>query len=230
VTGELDVSSASKTSSRSLMMAVLIGFILMAAAVLFVLFNRLANQPANTVNTGVAIVDAGSVFTGGTPIDPPREMDDFTLTGNDGEPISLSDLRGKIVLLYFGYTRCPDFCPTTIANFKRVREMLGPDDDKVAFVMVSIDGTRDTPAEMKKYLSNFDSTFIGMTGKESDVEGIAIDYNVTSETQAGGSTDEYNMDHTPSSYMIDTQGRWVMEYMYGTEPDVITEEIRRMVG
>ena len=224
------MSSTPKSTSRSLMMAVLIGFILVAAAVLFVLFNRIASQPASTVNTGAAIVDSASVFTGGTPIDPPRELKDFMLTGNDGEPISLSDLRGKITLLYFGYTHCPDFCPTTMANFKRVREMLGADADKVAFVMVSIDGTRDTPDEMKKFLANFDSSFIGMTGKESDVEGIAIDYNVTAETQAGGNADQYNVDHTPSAYMIDAQGRLVMEYMYGTTPDVMTEDIQKMIG
>lgn len=224
------MSSTSKSTSRGLMMAVLIGFILVAAAVLFVLFNRIANQPASTVNTGSAIVDSASVFTGGTPIDPPRELKDFMLTGNDGEPISLSDLRGKITLLYFGYTHCPDFCPTTMTTFKRVREMLGADADKAAFVMVSIDGTRDTPDEMKKFLSNFDSSFIGMTGKESDVEGIAIDYDVTAEVQAGGSADQYNVDHTPSSYLIDAQGRLVMEYMYGTEPDVITQDIQKMLS
>jgi protein SCO1 len=222
--------STPKNTSRSLMMIILIIVILVAAAVLFVLFNRIANQPANGVNTGAAIVDSASVFTGGTPIDPPREMNDFTLTDNDGGPISLSDLRGKVTLLYFGYTHCPDFCPTTMANYKRVKEMLGESADQVAFVMVSIDGTRDTPGEMKKYLGNFDPAFIGMTGSESDVEGIAIDYNVTAETQSGGSTDEYNVDHTPSLYMIDLQGRLVMEYMYGTEPDVITEDIQKLLG
>ncbi len=226
----MSTESTPKNTSRSLMMIILVVVILVAAAVLFVLFNRIANQPANTINTGAAIVDSASVFTGGTPIDPPREMDDFTLTSNDGEPISLSDLRGKVTLLYFGYTHCPDFCPTTMANYKRVKEMLGADADQVAFVMVSIDGTRDTPAEMKKYLGNFDSTFIGMTGSEIDVEGIAIDYNVTSETLAGSSAEEYNMDHTPSLYMIDAQGRLVMEYMYGTEPDVITGDIQKHLG
>lgn len=222
--------SAPKNTSRSLMMAVLVVFILAAAAVLFMLFNRIANQPANTINTGAAIVDSASVFTGGTPIDPPRELKDFTLTGHDGEPISLSDLRGKITLLYFGYTHCPDFCPTTMVNYKRVKEKLGASAEQVAFVLVSIDGTRDTPAEMKKYLENIDPAFIGMTGSESDVEGIAIEYNVTSEAQAGGSAGQYNVDHTPSVYMIDTQGRLVMEYMYGTEPDVITEDILKRLG
>jgi protein SCO1/2 len=210
------------------MLVILVGFILVAAVVLFVLFNRVANQPANTINTGAAIVDAGSVFTGGTPIDPPREMDDFTLTGNDGEPISLSDLRGKIALIYFGYTHCPDFCPTTMTTYKRVKQMLGGNAEQVAFVMVSIDGTRDTPDEMNKYLGNFDPAFIGMTGSESDVEGIAIDYNVTAEALEG-SADPYNVDHTPSVYMIDAQGRLVMEYMYGTEPDVITDDVRKLL-
>lgn len=222
--------SAPKGAPRSLMMIVLVVFILAAAAVLFVLFNRIANQPTNMVNTGAALVDSASVFTGGMPIDPPREMPDFTLTDNDGEPISLSDLRGKITLLYFGYTHCPDLCPTTMSSYKRVKAMLGETADRVAFVMVSIDGRRDTPAEMKKYLGQFDPAFIGMTGSESDVEGIAISYHVTAEAQVEGSAGQYNVDHTSSLYMIDARGRLVMEYMYGTEPDVIAEDIQRMLG
>ena len=117
-----------------------------------------------------------------------------------------------------------------MTTFKRVKEMIGDKAHQVAFLMVSIDGTRDTPEEMKTYLAKFDTAFIGMTGSENDVEKIAIDYNVTTEVQPADSANQYTVDHTPSVYMIDAQGRLVMEYMYGTEPDVMVEEIQKLLS
>jgi protein SCO1/2 len=211
-------------------LAVISSIMIVVVVAAFIIFSRVINPPAETVNTGAAIVDSASVFTGGTPIDPPRQLPDFTLTNQTGDPISLSDLQGQIVLLYFGYTHCPDFCPNTMSDFKRVKAALAGDADKISFVLISVDGQRDTPEEMNTYLNKFDPDFIGMTGDEQEVLRIGQDYELYVEKQAGSSADDYMINHNPSIFMIDAQGRLVIVYMYGTEVEVITEDIQRMLS
>ncbi|MCG8350106.1 MAG: SCO family protein, partial [Chloroflexales bacterium] len=110
-----------------------------------------------------AIVDE-SLEQQGTPIEPPRQLTDFSLPGSTGETLSLSDLRGKMVLVYFGYTFCPDFCPMTLADFARIKQELGAQADQVVFMMISVDAERDTPEVLARYMSAFDEDFIGLTG------------------------------------------------------------------
>lgn len=219
-----------KNRSRPMRLTVLLVVIALAVAGLYIFFDQLANRGGNTVNTGAAIVDAAAVFTGGMPIDPPRELKDFTLTSHKNTPFSLSDLRGRTALIYFGYTHCPDFCPITMSDFKQVKAALGEDAGQVAFVLISIDGARDTPDVLDAYLKNFDETFIGMTGSEDDIARISVDYELYVERQAGGSADDYLLDHQSSIFVVDAQGRLTMVYMHGTEPEVIVEDLRRLLS
>ncbi len=98
----------------------------------------------------------------GSVIEPPKPLTDWTIPDQHGQPFSLGDQRGKVMLLYFGYTNCPDFCPTMMGDWKQMREQLGSDAENVRFAMVSIDPERDTEQVLAQYLQRFDPTFIGL--------------------------------------------------------------------
>src|SRR5258706_2822356 len=100
----------------------------------------------------------------GTVLYPPRQLQDFTLTNQAGKPMKLSDLRGQIALVFFGYTNCPDVCPIVVSNFTQIKAALGDKASKVAFVFISVDGKHDTPEVLTRWLGAFDPTFIGLTG------------------------------------------------------------------
>ncbi len=210
-------------NNRTPLMILISVLLVIIAVVLFFVFSQLMNNPEEaTIASGAAIVNSDSYFDGSNVIDPPRELKDFTLTSQEGTPISLSDLRGKVVLIYFGYTNCPDICPITLGDFKQIKQDLGDKADQMAFVMVSVDGERDTPERMKSFLSNFDPEFIGMTGDEATLRAIVPDYNVVFEKQNG---ENYAVDHTASLFMVDPEGRLTTIFDFATEPDVIVEGI-----
>jgi len=167
----------------------------------------------------------------GTDIEPPREVADFTLTSHTGDPLSLSDLEGSPVLLYFGYTFCPDICPTTLAEFVRVKRLLGDDADQVHFVFVSVDGERDTPEVLARYLPAFDKDFIGLTGEENIIRKIGADYGLFFQKQdVSGTSADYLIDHTAASFLIDSERRLRTIYGYGTPADVISQDIRDVLN
>jgi protein SCO1/2 len=167
----------------------------------------------------------------GVAIDPPRLMPDFTLTGTDGKPMRLSDLRGKAVVLFFGYTHCPDICPFSLSQFIRIKQGLGDDAQKVNFVMVSVDGTRDTPEVLGKYVRAFDTTFIGLTGDENEVRQIGLNYGVHFEKQApSGEDNAYIVAHTTYTYLLDSQGRWQMVFPFKTPVDSEVADIKGILA
>lgn len=168
-------------------------------AVAFVLYLLAATSPPTTTNTGAAIVDSQNVYDGSTVIDPPRQLQDFTLTTQTGAPLSLSELRGRIALLFFGYTHCPDFCPATLLAYRRIEEMLGDNAGEVAFVFISVDGERDTPEVVADYLDERGvADFVtGMTGDEATVQRVGADYGLYVDILRATETDEdYLVDHS----------------------------------
>jgi protein SCO1/2 len=209
-----------------LLIAALVAGVVVVALLLFLVFNRLVNAPADT---GAALVDPANAFDGGTRIDPPRPLGDFTLTSHTGDPLSLSDLKGKPTLLYFGYTGCPDVCPMTLGDYVRVKSALGDQADSVNFVMVSVDAKRDTPARLARYLGGFDPAFIGMTGDELTLRRIGVDYGLYFEIHDDGQTENYLVDHTASMFLIDPEMRLVTIYAFGTEPSVIAADLEAML-
>ncbi|MEW6581042.1 MAG: SCO family protein [Chloroflexota bacterium] len=138
-------------------------------------------------------------------------------------------MRGKVALLFFGYTNCPDVCPTTLAEFKRVKALLGEDAARVAFVFVSVDGERDTPEQLAAYVRAFDPEFIGLTGDDATIRAIARDYGVfyqrvSYEESAAG----YLVDHTASTFGVDQEGRLRLVFSYGTDPAAIVARVRAL--
>lgn len=214
-----------RKSPRLLLLVVLILSLSITIGSVFFIIYRLATQ---TTDTGAAVIDPDNYFDGSTAVDPPRQLSDFTLTGNDGKPLSLSDLQGKVTLLSFGYTNCPDVCPQTMGDFERVKEKLGAQADEVNFLLISVDGVRDTPEVMQRYMSAFDPAFLGMTGTEDDLKRIGGDYGLyfRANPEKDGA---YTVDHTAGIFMIDREGFLRTIFTFGTEPDVITGHVQELL-
>ncbi|MCL5997606.1 MAG: SCO family protein [Chloroflexi bacterium] len=166
----------------------------------------------------------------GVTVDPPRQMPDFTLTDHDGKPMKLSNLRGKAVLIFFGYTHCPDICPLSLADFRLVKNELGDDAQKINFVMISVDGSRDTPEVMKRYVKAFDPGFIGLTGDEVTVRKIGINYGVHFEKQEPtGTAAAYLVAHTSYTYLLDAEGEWRMVFPFKTPAESVAADVRQVL-
>ena len=165
-------------------------------------------------------------------IDPPQLMPDFTLTNQDGQPTKLSDLtRDKAVMIFFGYTHCPDVCPLSMGDFKAYKKALGDAAEDVRFVMVSIDGERDTPEVMKRYVTAFDPEFIGLTGSENEVRQIGLRYGVHFQKEKPqGTQAAYLVSHTSYSYLVDKDGRWRVVFPFRAGAKVVAEDIRTVLA
>lgn len=166
----------------------------------------------------------------GSVVDPPRALADFTLTGHTGEPISLSSFRGSPVLLFFGYTYCPDICPATLSDFHKAAKLLGPDAERVKFVFISVDGDRDTPERLARYVQAFGPEMIGMTGAEGDIRRIGADYGLYFARKEMGADKPYLVDHTATAYLINQNGELVMVYPFNTPADVMAADLHHLLG
>jgi protein SCO1/2 len=156
----------------------------------------------------------------GTVINPPTAAPGFTLTSQSGATVSLEDFRGKYVLLFFGYTNCPDVCPTTTAILKRVRAQLETDAERVQVILVTTDPKRDTPERLAFFVSKFDPAFLGLTGSQADLAKSWKDYGVT--VMGNGET------HSSRTYLIDPQGRMRAVYPSNLAAELIAADLRRL--
>jgi protein SCO1/2 len=172
-----------------------------AAALLFALGARAADAP---------VLKAG-VF------DPPRQAPEFSLQGSDGRTLTLSRFRDKVVVLGFGYTSCPDVCPTTLSTLAQMRRKLGAEAADVQIVYVTVDPERDTVERMREYLGNFNSAFIGATGGAEQLAAVRKDYGVQAEKKTFASG--YAVAHSSYTYLIDRKGRLRALMPYGRSPD-----------
>ena len=132
---------------------------------------------------------------------------EFTLTDPSGKTRTLAEFRGKVVVMFFGYTRCPDVCPTTLAELKAVKEQLGEDGKRLQVLFVTVDPQRDTPRLLAEYVPAFDPSFIGLYGDAAATTKIAKDFRVFYQKVPGKTPDGYTVDHTAGSYVFDPQGR-----------------------
>lgn len=168
--------------------------------------------------------------TTGTLLNPPKQLADFTLTSHTGKPQRLSDLRGRPVLLFFGYTNCPDVCPLTLSEWKKVKQGLGDAAGEVEFVFVSVDGARDTPDVLARYISGYDPAFTGLTGDEATVQTIAKDFGVYFHDHDNGADEEARLvDHSPASFLLNRDGQLQIVYSYGIPAEVISADIRHVL-
>jgi protein SCO1/2 len=132
---------------------------------------------------------------------------ELALTGHDGKRRSLQEFRGKLVIVFFGYTHCPDVCPLTLAETAQAIRSLGPDADRVQVLFVTVDPERDTPEVLARYVSAFDSRFLGLHGDAETTRKAAQEFKVFFAKNAGSRHDSYTVDHSAQSYILDTRGR-----------------------
>jgi protein SCO1/2 len=176
------------------------------------------------------LVATASPFRGGV-LDPPRPAPDFALRQPDGKPFRLSGHRGQVVVMTFGYTFCPDICPTTLAEFAQIRSRLGPAANDVRFVFITVDPERDTPQRLRAYTAAFDPTFIGLTGSDRDLEAIRKAYGVTAHKRVvAGTSAAFLVDHSALIYVIDREGRLRLLFPFGTSVADMTHDIRLLTG
>lgn len=173
---------------------------------------------------------AGVTASGqGSLVSPPRTLTDFTLMSHRGTPLHLSDLQGKAVLLFFGYTRCPDFCPTTLVEFRDVKRNLGAEAEGVAFVFVSVDPEADTTEVLGRYVTAFDPGFIGLQGDAATLERIGPEYDLYFRKRDVGGAAGYLIDHTAVTYLIDRTGKLTIIFPYGTPAAAMATDIRTVL-
>jgi protein SCO1 len=165
----------------------------------------------------------------GSLIDPPAPVADFTLTDQKGQPFKLSDEKGKVVLIYFGYTNCPDECPTTMALFKQVKDELGSQADQARFMLITVDPERDTTKTLGTYLANFDPTFIGLSGSQPELAPVWKEFGVSVAKGPIDKVGNYAMEHSNFVYVIDKDGNLRLTYAYGVEKDAILSDVRHLI-
>lgn len=148
---------------------------------------------------------------------------DFTLTDHTGKVRTLADFRGKAVVMFFGYTRCPDVCPTTMAELKAVKEQLGEDGKRMQVLFVTVDPERDTPQLLANYVPAFDPSFLGLYGDAAATAKVAKDFRVFYQKVPGKTPDGYSIDHTAGSYVFDPQGRLRLFVREGNPANLVAD-------
>lgn len=154
---------------------------------------------------------------------------DFSLTGHDGEPWSSEQARGQVVVLAFGYTFCPDVCPTALATVAAAMTELGEDAERVQPVFVSLDPQRDTPERLRGYVEWFHPRMIGLTGSAAELDGVADRYRVRYRVVREPDADYYTLDHGANLYVLDRQGRLARILPHGLPPAVLVDAVTQLL-
>jgi len=150
----------------------------------------------------------------------------YELVGDNGKPISNATFKGKPYLIYFGYTHCPDVCPTTLFEISQVMKALGKDADRAAALFITVDPERDTPAVMKDYLANFDPHLVGATGDLKTIEKVEREFRVYAK-KAPEKNGDYSMNHSSVIYLMDKQGRFVAPFNLKRKPAEAAAALRK---
>lgn len=164
----------------------------------------------------------------GTVIQSPEPSHNFTLTGVNGD-VSLSDFRGKIVLIYFGYTFCPDICPGTLGNVAQALRDMGAKAEDVQLIMVSLDPERDTPEKLAEYMNHFHPSFIGITGTKEQLDEVASLYGIYYQKNEGSNVTGYLIDHTATLLVLDREGYLKLVFPYGVTAQDIADDLKYML-
>lgn len=205
------------TKNRSIL---LFGFnfvLVMGVVVFFILQNRFAstNVPAQSED-----------IDGITDLPEPQAISNFTLTNQQGEEVQLSDFEGKFVLVYFGFTHCPDFCPATLGDYRLIKQQLGDAVEDVVFLFISVDPERDTPEVLDNYIRRFDPSFIAATGAETTLNEITSDFGTTYSYDAHAAGESYAVQHSSSKFLLNPSGHLTTVYSFGIPHDMVAEDIQ----
>lgn len=156
---------------------------------------------------------------------------DFHLEDPDGVVRTLANFRGKVVVMFFGYTDCPDFCPTTLAEIHRAMRILGPQADKVQVLFVTVDPARDTALILKQYAPAFDPRFLGLRPKDdTDLAKLAKDFKIYYKKVPGTTPGSYTMDHTAGSYAFDPEGQLRLYINHANGPDALAHDLKALLN
>jgi len=179
------------------------------------------------VIVGVILFGKPDNLLGTAYVEPYPPASDFALTRGDGSNFQLSSMRGNLVLLFFGYTSCPDVCPTTLAELNQALEKIGEDQaGRVRVIFVTVDPDRDTPERIQAYVDHFNPDFIGLSGTETDLAKVWNDYGVFREIVDGQSASGYIVDHTARVTMIDGDGNLRVSFGFDTLIDDIVHDLK----
>jgi protein SCO1/2 len=147
----------------------------------------------------------------------------------EGKPRNLAEFKGKVVVVFFGYTQCPDVCPTTMAELSQVKRALGQDGERLQGVFVTVDPERDTAAVLKAYVDNFNAGFVGLRGNAEQTQAVSREFKVFFAKVPGKTETSYTVDHTAGAYIFDTQGRIRLFSRYGAGPKALEDDIRALL-
>jgi len=151
------------------------------------------------------------------------------LTDFNGQPRSMADFKGKVVAVFFGYTQCPDVCPTNLATFRDLLHKLGPDADRVAVIFVTLDPERDNPILLRTYMGAFDPRFLALRGSVEETARVAKGFDVIYAKQGDIAGGRYTLDHTASTYLFDAQGKTRLLERYGETPERLEADLRQLL-
>ena len=155
---------------------------------------------------------------------------DFQLPDQDGKTRSLKDFAGKVVVVFFGYTQCPDVCPTTMSELAEVKRALGADGDKLQGIFVSVDPERDKPEILKAYMANFDPTFVALCPNPEQLAAMAKDFKIYYKRVEGKTPTSYTMDHSAGSMVYDPKGRLRVYQRYGAGPQALLSDVKTLLA
>ena len=167
---------------------------------------------------------------GNTDISAAGYATDFALTDHNGKPRTMADFRGKAVVIFFGYTQCPDVCPTTMTGMAEAMKLLGEDASKVQVLFVTVDPERDTPQLLAQYVPVFNPSFLGLYADAQTIARTAQEFRIFYKKQAGSTPTTYTVDHTAGSYVYDPQGRLRLYVKHGEKPEVIAKDLRLLIA
>ena len=155
---------------------------------------------------------------------------DFKLTDHTGKARTMADFKGKVTVLFFGFTQCPDVCPTTMAELAQVKQALGAQADKLQVLFVTVDPERDTEQLLAQYVPAFDPTFIGLRGDAAATAAVAKEFKIFYAKSAGATPANYSMDHTAGSYVFDQEGNIRLFVRHGKGPAPIAQDIKQLLN
>ena len=154
----------------------------------------------------------------------------FALTDHNGKPRTLADFKGKVVVVFFGYTQCPDVCPTTLSELAGIKKALGSEAERLQVIFITLDPQRDTPELMAGFVPAFDSSFLGLWGEQAVIDKVAKDFKVFAQKVPSKDGKSYTIDHTAGSYVFDDQGRIRLFVRHGQGGDGLQKDLQRLLA
>ena len=155
--------------------------------------------------------------------------DGFELTDHNGQPRTLADFKGKAVVVFFGFTQCPDVCPTSMSELAQAKELLGADGDRLQGIFISIDPERDTPEIMQAYMGSFDPSFLALYAKPDELPELAKRFKIYYKKVIGSTPETYTMDHSAGSYIFDPQGKVRLYFRYGSGAQAMADDVKQLL-